>query len=195
MNAFLKFHRIYCMALQTFVFFLSFVMLTASQAQSEKSAREKLKEQYFLLGLVGYNYTDRNISNYTVNGAGGADIRLSSLTGGGSGITCCVRLAKKSLTPPRVKVRWQYDGCIYVMRNDRTGTADWVRHYYYKEAEVDLERGDSGAPEYVEAHFYPDGTVRVLATENFSAPFLKLDPKRGDKSSFPKCKDDEKPKG
>lgn len=177
-----------------FLFMTWFAMLTTTDARAEKSAREQLKENYFLLGLVGYNYTDRHISDYTVNGAGGADVRLSSSTGGGSGITCCIRLKKQSVITPRVKVRWQYDGCVYLMKNDRTGAADWVRHYYYKEMEVDLQRADSGTPGYVETHFYPDGTVRVFSTDYFSAPRFILDPKRVDKSSFPKCKDNEKPK-
>ncbi len=44
-----------------FLFMASFAMLTTNDARAEKSAREQLKEKYFLLGLVGYNYTDRNI--------------------------------------------------------------------------------------------------------------------------------------
>ena len=164
-----------------------------SSARAEKSAYEKIKEQYFLLGLVGYNYTNRHISDYSVNSAGGAFVRLSSPTGGGSGITCCVRLAKNKITPFRVKVRWQHDGCIYLIRNDRTGKAAEVRHYYYKEAEVEVQRADSGTPGYIETHFYPDGSVQVVTTDYFSDPRLALDPKRVDQSLFPRCENDEKP--
>lgn len=174
--------------------FVLCAIFTISHAQAKRTAFGELKENYFLLGLVGYNYTDYHISDYTVNSAGGAFIRLSSATGGGSGITCCMRLSKKSVIPPRVKVRWQYDGCLYFMKNDQTGSTEWVRHFYYKEAEVDLERADSGNPGYIETHFYPDSTVKVRTTDYFSDPLLKLDPRRGDKSSFPKCKDNEKPK-
>jgi hypothetical protein len=176
-----------------FLFLALFAMLAAGQAHAEKSAREKIKEQYFLLGLIGYNYTDRHISDYSVNGAGGFDVMLSSPTSGGSGITCCVRLRRNSVVPSRVKVRWQYDGCIYIMKNDLTGATDKVRHYYYKEAEVDVRRADSGAPEYIETHFYQDGSVQVLATDDISRPLLNLDETRVDKSSFPNCKNDEKP--
>ena len=179
--------------LRSLFFMVLLTIISSSDARAEKSAREQLKEKYFLLGLVGYNYTDRHISNYTVNGAGGLDVMLSSSTSGGSGITCCVRLAKKSLIPPRVKVRWQYDGCIYLIRDERDGKADRVRHYYYKEVEVDVLRADHGTPEYLETHFYPDGTVKVSATDDLSRPRLILDEKRFDKSLFPKCKNDEKP--
>ena len=182
-----------CMGMRICIFMILISMFLLGDAKAEKSAREKLKEEYFLLGLVGYNYTDRHISSYTVNGAGGLDVIMSSPTGGGSGITCCVKLKKKSVIHPRVKVRWQYDGCLYFMKNDRTGATDWVRHYYYKEAEVDLQRADSGVPEYIETHFYPNGTVQVRSTDDFSDPDLKLDPRRADKSFFSKCKNNEKP--
>lgn len=179
--------------LRNFFLMVSLLVIAVNDAKAEKSDWEQVKEKYFILGLVGYNYTDRHISDYTVKGAGGADVRLSSSTGGGSGITCCVRLKKQSVITPRVKVRWQYDGCVYFVKNDRTGASEWVRHYYYREMEVDLQRADSGTPRYVETHFYPDGTVQVFSTDYFSAPRLILDPKRVDKSSFPKCKDNEKP--
>lgn len=181
-------------ALRLTLFPVLFALFTPSHGQAQKTAREKLKETHFLLGLMGYNYTDRHISDYTVAGAGGADIRLSSSTGGGSGTTCCVRLRKDSNISRRVKVRWQFDGCTYLIRNERTGAADTGRHYYYKETEVDLQRADSGTPKYIETHFYPDGSVQVLSTDHYSDPHLKLDPKRVDKSHFPRCKNDEEPK-
>lgn len=181
------------LALRNFLVLLLFPIFTVSHARAEKSAYEKMKEQYFLLGLVGYNYTDRHISDYSVKSAGGGDIRLSSPTGGGSGISCCVRLAKNKITPFRVKVRWQHDGCTYLIRDDRTGKADKVRHYYYKEVEVEVKRADSGTPGYIETHFYPDGSVQVVTTDYFSDPHLALDPKRVDQSLFPRCEDDEKP--
>lgn len=189
----MAFSPIFHLARRIYIFLLFFPIFEVCYAQSEKSATERLKEKYFLLGLVGYNYTNRHISTYTVNGADGGDVLLSSPTGGGSGISCCVRLAKKSVIPFRVKVRWQYDGCLYIIRNDRTGVVDKVRHYYYKEAEVDVQRADGGTPGYIETHFYPDGTVQVITTENFSDPRLTLDSKRLDKSSFPRCKNDEEP--
>lgn len=179
--------------MKNFCFIVLLSLIAANYAKAEKSDWEQVKEKYFLLGMVGYNYTDRYIYDYTVNGAGGADVRLSSSTGGGSGITCCVRLKKQTVITPRVKVRWQYDGCVYFMKNDRTGASEWVRHYYYKEMEVDLQRADSGTPGYVETHFYPDGSVKVRSTDYFSDPLINLNPKRADKSSFPKCKNNEKP--
>jgi hypothetical protein len=182
-----------CLAMRLLGFLVHFTMFTACNAQVGKSEQDSLKERYFLLGLIGYNYTDRHISDYTVGGAGGSPVMLSSPTSGGSGITCCLRLSKKSTGPIRVKVRWQLDGCTYLLRNERTGAVAELRHFYYKEADVDVLRIGGGAPGYIETHFYPEGSVQVRLTDHFSSPLLKLDPKRTDKSSFPKCKDDEKP--
>lgn len=182
-----------CTILQSFLSLVSFAIFTASHAHAEKSTWEKQKEKYFLLGLVGYNYTDRHISSYTVNGADGGHAFLSSPTGGGSGISCCVKLSKKNAGPVKVKVRWQVDGCIFLIKDDRTGKADKVRHYYYKEKEVDLHSVDGGTPGYIETHFYPDGSVQVQSREHISSPRMQLDEKRPDQSSFERCKDDKEP--
>lgn len=69
--------------------------------------------EYVTLDLIGYNYTDRHISDYDVDGQGGGDVRLSSPTSGGGGIVCCVRLATGEEDPIIVRVRWQVDGCTY----------------------------------------------------------------------------------
>jgi len=159
----------------------------------EASLKNNPDDDHVLLGLVGYNYTDRDIENYSVNGAGGGSVNLSSSTSGGSGVTCCVRLSKSQEVPFRVKIRWQVDGCKYLIKDDRTGKVDSIRHFYYKETEVDVYRNDGEDPKYIETHFYPDGTVKVKLVEQAFRPLLLLDGDRPDKSSFPICKNDEKP--
>lgn len=181
------------LSLMTYQLLVSLIMFSAYGAQAENPTVEKINEKYFLLGLVGYNYTGRNISSYTVNGADGGHAFLSSPIAGGSGISCCIRLSKKIAGPIKVKVRWQVDGCIFLIKDDRTGKADRVRHYYYKEQEVDLQRVDGGTPGYIETHFYPDGSVQVQSTEHISSPRMQLDDKRPDQSSFSRCKDDKEP--
>jgi hypothetical protein len=89
-----------------------------------------------------------------------------------------------------VKVRWQVDGCTYVESNPITGATGKVRHFYYKETEVDAVRVAGNDPSYIETHFFSDGSVRVQVTENVSKPLLVLDQRRSDKSLFPRCKDD-----
>jgi len=145
------------------------------------------------LSLVGYNYTNRIIESYTVDYASGGDIKLSSATSGGGGISCCFDyypgLAEKML----VKVRWQVDGCTYVLRNPITKATADVRHLYYKEKMVEVERKTNGTPEFIETHIFPNGSVRVFLTAEISSPILRLDAERADKSSFPRCKDGKKP--
>lgn len=163
-----------------------------AQDQKERSA-EKRNKDYLLLGLVGFNYTDRYINNYSINGAGGGNVQISLSDSGGSGQTCCVKVWKKHIEPFYVLVRWQVDGCKYVVRDPKTGATEEVKHFYYKEAEVavqDIAKDNAG---FIETHFYPDGSVKVLLTEAESDPLLLLDEKRADKSSFPRCKNDEKP--
>lgn len=177
---------------------LIFILVTFSifitcYAQSKKSSLEKIKERHVLLGLTGYNYTDRYISSYSINGAGGGHIFLSTPTSGGSGVTCCIKLSKNSTIPIRVKVRWQVDGCRYVENNPRTGASVEVRHFYYKETDVDVQRMTTDEPAQIETHFYPDGTVKVLLTKDESSPRLSLNGRRPDKSLFPWCKNEKKP--
>jgi hypothetical protein len=82
---------------------------------------------------------------------------------------------------------------MYLIKDDRTGKADKVRHFYYNETEVDAQRVAGESPKYIETHFYPDGTVQVRLTEHGSDPLLALNEKRTDKSYFPRCKDDKNP--
>jgi hypothetical protein len=181
---------------RTLLFFASTALLSACHAQQAKvSVVKDRNEGYTLLGLLGYNYTDRDIDDYSVDGAGGGNVILSSPTSGGSGVTCCVKLSNTYKGPIRVKVRWQVDGCKYLIKDDRTGRSDEVRHFYYKETEVDVHRTAENKLGYIETHFYPDGTVKVQLTEHASHPRFVLDENRPDKSFFPRCKDDKKPEG
>lgn len=162
--------------------------------QAEKSVVKKSGAEYVLLGLVGYNYTDRHISEYSVEGASGGHVNLSSPTSGGSGVTCCVKMKKNNLEPIRVKVRWQVDGCLQLESNPRTGATGERRVLYYKETDVDVRTSNGEKLSYIETHFYPDGSVQVKLAEHGSTPLLALDGKRPDKSSFPRCKDGKKSK-
>jgi hypothetical protein len=190
----LKVCRLFRIAVKIFVLFVSLAALSACRAQQpETSGGASGNSRDTLLGLVGYNYTDRHISVYSVDGADGGHINLSSPTSGGSGVSCCVRLSKTNTGPIHVKVRWQVDGCIFLIKDDRTGKADKVRHFYYKESEVEVQPVVGEKPNYIETHFFPNGTVQVRLTEHGSDPLLALDEMRPDKSYFPKCEHDKNP--
>jgi hypothetical protein len=186
--------RICRILMSILIFLIAPIMLVACHAQDGGEVGAiKSKDEYIVVGLVGYNYTDRHISDYSVNGAGGGNINLSSPTSGGSGVSCCVKLSKKHTGPIRVTVRWQVDGCKYVESDPKTGAADELRHFYYKETEVDVQRKVDEDANYLETHFYPDGSVQVQLTEYGTEPRLILDQKRPDKSYFPRCKDGKNP--
>ena len=149
--------------------------------------------EYVTLDLLGYNYTDRDINDYDVDGEGGGIVAMSSPTSGGSGIVCCVRLSIGRSTPIIVRVRWQVDGCTYLMRSAFTGSTQRMHHYFYKEEYVEVPRPKGIKPRHLESHFYPDGSVVVRLTDDISLPLLSLKELRPEKSKFPKCKNDKKP--
>lgn len=179
------------------VIFLSATLLLFGGISFMASAwAEEIKSknnEYVTLDLLGYNYTDRDINDYDVDGEGGGIVAMSSPTSGGSGIVCCVRLATREGDPIIVRVRWQVDGCTYQMRSEYTGSIQRISHYFYKEAYVQVRRPKAMKPSHLESHFYPDGSVVVRLTDGISLPRLSLSESRPNKSKFQKCKDDKKP--
>lgn len=180
--------RALCLAVTLLLIDASFLMppIWAQQIKSKNS-------EYVTLDLIGYNYTDRDINDYDVDGQGGGIVAMSSPTSGGSGSVCCVRLAIRRSSPKIVRVRWQVDGCTYLMRSEFTGSTQRMSHYFYKEAYVEVRRPKGTKFSHLESHFYPDGSVVVRITKDISLPLLSLNESRPDKSKFPKCKNDKKP--
>lgn len=145
------------------------------------------------LSLVGFNYTNRIIESYTVDYASGGDIRLSSLSSGGGGVACCFAYSLDSIDKMLVNVRWQADGCLYLLKSPITNATASIRHLRYQEKLVKVEKRTTGTPEFLEIHIFQDGSVKVFLTSELSAPLLRLNGDRADKSSFPRCKNDKKP--
>src|SRR5574343_1907958 len=103
--------------------------------------------------LVGYNYTDRPIGGFSVNGVGGSNVAVLHKEGGG-GMSCCVDVT----VGQTVKIKWRYH-----------------RTKKQREAGMPIEDRETTAmvplpqrPEanYLEVHFYPDHHVE-LALVNF----------------------------
>ena len=105
----------------------------------------------------GYNYTDGYIDSFEVNGAGGGNLAVSTPTSPGGGHTCCAGLS--SGTPPTRPF-------VILWTRDRKR---WCELTAYLTAPVPIE------PRYLEVHFYQDGHVELAATQEASAPRLKLD--------------------
>ncbi len=183
---------LFCLALiSTFLIELLMSGVVAKEATGVKVVEESDAGEYFTLGLIGFNYTDRLIDHYSVDGSGGGHVHLSSPTSGGSGVVCCTRISKTQRERVAVKVKWQVDGCTYPVKSS-TGRIGERRIFHYKEALAYLDPPTSSAPAYLETHFYANGSVKVKVTEFISHPEIHLDEDRKDQSIFLRCKDEKK---
>lgn len=155
---------------------------------------ENLGEQNpLLITIVGFNYTDRHIDSFSVNGAGGGNVFLSSADSGGGGATCCVTLSRNGAKFSQVRIKWQFDGCTYLARSRVSGEVVKNVYSYFRQANVAVDLRAVERPNNLEVHFYQDGSVVAELTENLSRPRVILDGQREDKSRFPRCPNDKKP--
>lgn len=143
------------------------------------------------LALVGYNYTNRYIDHFDVDGQGGGNIHVSGPSSGGSGTACCVSY-RAGAKARKVKIRWQANACTY---NERTSGGEKFNdtHSYFKETEVQLDPNIPDFPRYFEVHIYPDGHVEAAITAHESRTRLALSKEREDRSDYLRCPNDKKP--
>lgn len=183
---------LFCLALMSMLLIALLMRgVVAKEVAGGRMVEESDVGEYFTLGLIGFNYTDRLIDHYSVDSSGGGHVHLSSLTSGGSGVVCCTRISKAQREKVEVKVKWQVDGCTYPVKSS-TGRIGERRIFHYKEALVYVDPPTSLAPAYLETHFYPDGSVKVKVTEFISPPEMHLDENRKDQSIFLRCKDEKR---
>ena len=157
------------------------------EAQAEPPAMTELA-----LTVTGYNYTNRSINDFTVDGASGGNLHVSSPNSGGGGSVCCSPYVVGA-GARKVKIRWAADACTYDNRKDRTGQLLYVVHYFYKEVTVDIAPNVPRVPRILEVHFYEDGHVEAAMTEIPSPPRLRLDDKRAAIEPYKQCPDDKRP--
>ncbi len=129
------------------------------------------------LTIYGYNYTNRYIDQFSVNGQGGSNLYLSTPTSSGGGGTCCIGWRDGRQLPIKVRVRWVADYCLAEAKN-RYGESFTAVQHTFKEKEVEFNGPVPADPGYFEVHFYPDERVEVAITAMPSTPRLKLDPDR-----------------
>lgn len=169
---------------------------TISQANAQQfpyGASSERGAKTWSVDIVGFNYTNRVIDGFSVNGEGAGNVLLSSRTSGGGKTFCCIMLSSGRSDVPRVRVRWQVDGCTYVTRSKISGEVFENVFPYYKQADVKVSYSRNIKPQHLEVHFYPDGSVSAQLTESISLPRVSLDGQRPDISNFPRCRDDKKP--
>ncbi|MCD7100421.1 DUF3304 domain-containing protein, partial [Stenotrophomonas sp. MMGLT7] len=125
--------------------------------------------------IHSYNYTDRTISSFYVNGTWGGNVFISRGNAGGGKSACCVRWysGMEANLPKKYRVRWIADMCKYQVE-EGGGVFDRYRAVW-KEQDAYLTELPPGKPKAFEVHFYRDGHVEVAMSEQFMAhPRLKL---------------------
>jgi hypothetical protein len=130
------------------------------------------KKEPYMLAIMGYNYTDRAISDFSVNGAWGANVFLSTPTAGGGSTMCCVVMDRDTKTPFWINVRYKMSALeTYPPRKMIEPPAP------YKKARVEVTGPIPADPGYIESHFYPDGHIEaaISGSDGPSPPRLKLE--------------------
>ena len=125
-----------------------------------------------MLGIVGFNYTDRYIVSFAVDGAGGGDVDLSDSMDGGGKTSCCIGYNPYTPLPVTMTVKWTFGyergpkGNIVVPNETHVATAE-------------LNGPVPADPQQLEVHFMPDGTVQLRITREGSRPLVNV--KRSEK--------------
>ena len=143
------------------------------------------------LTIMGFNYTDKDINEFFVDGTGGGNLSVSSASGGGGGSVCCA-LYTAGDPAPEIKVRWQSDACTYDIWHDAKGKEFSDIFSIYKAAAVKVA-SVSPNPRYLEIHIFPDSHVEAAITGELSSPRLALDQNRRINIPFRKCPNGTKP--
>jgi len=169
------------------------LFVTANAEQLGKDAVSKNGAMSWEVDMIGFNYTNRVIESYSINGEGAGNVFLSSRTSGGGKSVCCIMISHLKSGIPRIQVRWQVDGCTYLTRSKISGEVFENVFPYYKQADIALPVPKTSKPQHLEVHFYPDGSVTAQLTESLSLPRISLAGQRTDVSNFPRCHDDKKP--
>jgi hypothetical protein len=121
-------------------------------------AKGGLKLKTIKLEILGYNYTDKYIQSFNVNGNGGGNIFMSTPTEGGGSGYCCFYYVEGIGFPYEVEVAWANDAA----------DGPW------KKAKALIPEPKVAHPSFLEVHIYLDGHVEAEMTEGYSEPRLKL---------------------
>ncbi|AZN35562.1 DUF3304 domain-containing protein [Iodobacter ciconiae] len=111
-----------------------------------------LQEESYGVCFQGFNYTDKIISEYYVNGMGGGNISKKPddyAYGGGGGFSCGA-----SVSGPQVKVKWLFN------RNSVAEIDAGVPPETH-EVTLPMPKAESRSSRYFQVHIYPDHHVVV----------------------------------
>ena len=124
------------------------------------SGPKRSSQLRYSLGIVGYNYTETGIIDYSVNGTGAFNLAVSTEDSGGGSTVCCFGWAPGMKLPMPIRIEWT------------RGSDRWCRKTVMLTDAGPLE------PTTFEVHFYPDRRIEVAITDDYSPPRLKF-PGRG----------------
>jgi hypothetical protein len=124
-----------------------------------------------MLAIVGYNYTDRAIADFSVNGQGGSNVELSTLGAGGGKESCCVVMSRDVKVPFWIEIKYQMDALEAYPPRRTIEPSD-----PYKTEKIEVEGPVPSDPWYLEIHFYPNGHIEaaVSGRDGPSPPRLNL---------------------
>jgi hypothetical protein len=134
------------------------------------------KQDPYTLAIVGFNYTDRAVADFSVNGAWGGNLSPSTPTSGGGGTLCCVVMSRSTKMPFWVDVKYKLSALeTFSPRKIIEPSGP------YRTTRVEVTGAIPANPEYLEVHFYPDGHIEgsLSGPEGPSAPRLKLEARSG----------------
>lgn len=123
------------------------------------------------LAIYGYNYTNRHIDQFYVDGQGGDNLDVSGPGSGGGGSVCCIAWRDGMHSPQKVHVRWVAGGCLHTVTNSSGESREAGRHVF-KKKDVIFSGPVPPDPGYFEVHFYPDEHIEVAITTLPSDPRL-----------------------
>ena len=138
--------------------------LVALSALALTSCQDATKQEPKMLGITGYNYTDRYIDTFSVNGQGGTNMGAHT---NGSGEACCIVWRPGTALPVTMVVEWTYG---YEKDFD---TGQLTRDAETHRAEVELTGPVPQNPTVFAVHFYPDNTVQVEVAADYPEPRIK----------------------
>ena len=126
----------------------------------QKSPQEEPK----MLGITGYNHTDRYIDGFSVNGQGGTNMGAHT---NGSGEACCIVWRPGTALPVPMFVEWTYGERWNHEKGFKLQDEETHR------VEVELNGPVPQSPTIFVVHFYPDNTVQLEVAEDYPKPRLR----------------------